>query len=264
MMVSFASFLVLQLTISLLASAHSVAISKPKFKVLIAGGGPCGLLAAHCLLSRGDKFKVDIHESREDPRATIAGPRAYSLGLNIRGQSAVKYFDQPSRSPGLWESIFCRGVESESFFLHIGSMKIPIRKPRKQQGSTDASTTAVPTLLIPRNKLCEGMLESLESTYSSTGRLNVYFNSRLTTVNLDKGIAEFEVSKNAESGAPTIVQEESYDLIIGADGVQSVLRSTLEQQAKNIDTADVEDSSLTPFRSESVVLPGQYKVNQKL
>ena len=58
-------------------------------QALIAGGGPAGLLTAIALLSRG--YKVALHESREDPKNTPLGPRAFSLGLNIRGTHHRKF-----------------------------------------------------------------------------------------------------------------------------------------------------------------------------
>jgi len=43
-------------------------------------------------------YNVSLHEARENPKSTPLGPRAFSLGLNIRGQKALNYFE--SRSPG--------------------------------------------------------------------------------------------------------------------------------------------------------------------
>ena len=99
------SILVLLLALSLcvLSDAASPVALK---KVLIAGAGPSGLLTAHMLLGRTDAegnplYSVDIHEAGASPATQLPGPRTYSLGLNIRGQTAVKYFDRKEKSEGM-------------------------------------------------------------------------------------------------------------------------------------------------------------------
>ena len=260
----FGSLTVLGIVISSNYSGVSASTLKStgRTKVLIAGGGPAGLLAAHCLLSRGDKYDVEIVESREDPRQTQAGPRSYSLGLNIRGQAAVNHFDVAGKSPGLWGSLKALGVESDSFFLHIGSKKIQLRKPKAKDEKVVPTVDEVPpTLLIPRNKLCMGMLENLESKYSGSGRLTVTFNSRLLSVDLENQTADFDEIRHLVEGS--IQVKKPYDLIIGADGVQSELRNAMKIEGEQPTvgagvTANMVDSK--PFKCEEVVLPGSYKV----
>ena len=246
------------LHVLLFVSSSSAAIVKAPKKVLIAGAGPSGLLAAHCLLSRqGQQYDVEIIESREDPRATEAGPRAYSLGLNVRGQGAIKYFDKEGRSPGLLKSIATRGVESDSFFLHIGKTKIGIRKPspKNEKGKETTPSTIPflapppPTLLVPRNKLTEGMLENLETLHGGpSSHLKVSFNTKLVNVDLVNGKATVE-SGNTETSSGIITETKSYDLIIGADGVQSILRDAIQEKEQS-----------RGFKSEEVVLPSKYKI----
>jgi cation diffusion facilitator CzcD-associated flavoprotein CzcO len=44
-------------------------------RVVIIGAGPSGLLLAHYLLEKGNgRFRVSIHEAREDPRWTMKRP----------------------------------------------------------------------------------------------------------------------------------------------------------------------------------------------
>ena len=245
------------------ASAAVTTIPKvSRTKVLIAGGGPAGLLAAHCLLSRNDKYDVEIVESREDPRQTQAGPRSYSLGLNIRGQAAISHFDIAKRSSGLWRTLKSFGVESDSFFLHIGSKKIQLRKPViKDPESAQEPDPVPPTLLIPRNKLCVGMLENLESLYTRHGRFSITFNSRLLSVDLENKVAEFDETRFLVKDKMKVSRH--YDLIIGADGVQSELRNAMKFEGEQPTVGAGVDSSLVnskPFKCEEVVLPGSYKV----
>ena len=247
---------VLSLLVLLLHSASNVAATTP-VRVLIAGGGPCGLLTAHALLSRNDqRYEVDIVEAREDPRFTVPGPRAYSLGLNVRGQSALRYFDAPTRSPGLLTAVASRAVPSDTFYLHIGTTKIGIRKPDKNVGKEAAAAAVLapppPTLMVPRNLLVEGMLESLETRHGGS-RLRVAFNTRVADVDLATGEATLAP---ASSSGGAEGERRRYDLIVGADGVQSALRDALQAQAQ----AQAADPSPAAFKSEEVVLPSKYKI----
>lgn len=198
-------------------------------KTLIVGGGPGGLLCSHSLLSRyknGFTYDCQIVESRSDPRSESAGPRSYSLGLNIRGQSAIKYFDKPGKSFGLFHQLQREGVYSESFFLHIGKLKVAIRKPQKNGPP--------PTLMIPRNRLVAAMIQSAEQLFGE--RFKIRYDTSVNSINLK--------TKTATLSDGTTIQ---YDLLIGTDGIYSEVRKAM--------TKEVED-----FKSEEVVLRGQYKV----
>lgn len=233
--------------LELLAFTSSVAavVLKPPIRVLIAGGGPCGLLAAHCLLSRPNKaYEVDVVESREDPSTTVPGPRAYSLGLNVRGQGALSYFDQEGRSPGLLEAVSSQAVASDSFFLHLGSLKVAIRKPSPQEEEkAEFFKPPPPTLMVPRSRLCDGLSSTLLKIHGGGGRLSINYNRKVESLNLQTGEAVF-VDPSSESSKKSSKQ---YDVIIGTDGVQSAVRKAMQQ-------------GVPDFKSEEVVLPGRYKI----
>lgn len=213
-------------------------LSAERCKVVIAGAGPAGLLTAQALLSRNEKYSVLLIESKSDPRYAPIGPRAYSLGLNIRGQSAFKYFEEKQRGAGMWDLISKEGVKSDSFFLHIGAQKFQIRKPAIQ-GSSDGPLDPPPTLLIQRNRLCTAMLTSLEKEHSLGGRLRIQFDKQLTDVSFATRQAILDDGEILD-----------YDLLIGADGVQSCVRQAMLR----------EPETERPFEAEEVVLPGQFKV----
>ena len=187
------------------------------------------------LLSRG--YKVSVYESREHPSNTTVGARAFSLGLNIRGQKALKYFQ--TRAPGLWEDIKRNGLGIDAFHIHIGSKELKIRKP-KFPNTYDAvvtwEDTPPPTLMIPRNKLCESMLGNLEKHHKKSGNFRIKFSSKLDSVDLEHKVCRFECGESA-----------SYDLLVGADGVQSAVRKAMVKG---------DDSMI----SEEVILPGKYVV----
>lgn len=198
---------------------------------------------------------MSIFESKEDPRVTQNGPRAYSLGLNIRGQTAIKYFDKPSRSYGLWNEIFSRGVESDSFFVHVGTRKFQIRKPSEISGESKQSNNAdfvPPTLLIPRNKLSDAMVTVLEKLYVPTGRLSLNFGTKVDEIDFENRVVLI-------NGTP-----HPYDILIGADGVQSTVRnSLLKHTSRDESTKDARSSADGELVVDEAVLPGFFKVMQQ-
>ena len=96
---------------------------------------------------------------------------------------------------------------------------------------------SVPTLLIARNDLCAALLEDLETRHgkSGSGRLSIKFGDTLQEIDLKQ-----RTCKTAQG------REIAYDDLIGADGVNSLVRVAL--------------NTAPDFRSESVDLPGQFKV----
>lgn len=124
-------------------------------KVCIVGGGPAGLLTAIALKKRAldEKFprkitSIHVLDNLDDPRISNFGQRSYSLGLNIRGQTAIKSIDE-----GLWKRIEEQGIYCDNFVLHIQGFSLPLR----QSSGTDLVNPKgkiPPSLLIPRNVLC--------------------------------------------------------------------------------------------------------------
>ncbi len=59
-------------------------------KVVIVGAGPSGVLLAHYLLRRGDKYQIDIYDRRSDPQiVSFSKYRTFSLALCERGLSTA-------------------------------------------------------------------------------------------------------------------------------------------------------------------------------
>jgi kynurenine 3-monooxygenase len=179
-------------------------------KVAIVGAGPSGLLLAHKLLqSNIPVANIDVFESRSDPRDVQKqqGSRAYALGLGIRGRSAIRTVDED-----LWTAVKKRGFECERFRLHL-SQKLNFKLRDKAEG-------VEPSVLIYQTDLCSALLDELElrsKSDSSQCNVKVHYETIINQVDLSNAILE----TNGQKKGP-------YDLIVGCDGANSIVRGALE------------------------------------
>ena len=217
---------------------RSDASPPPSLDVAVVGGGPSGLLFSHLLLQQ-DNTKVTLIESRSDPRAEDVEGRAYALGIGIRGRSAIRQVDED-----LWRAVKSRGYESERFQLHIGGLVIPLRSESDGKTSTD-NTAIEPSVLTYQTDLCGALLDELERRYEGTGRFDVCFDTKIDSCDLEKMtlIADPSTSDAIERKIPS----QGYDLIVGSDGVNSVVRQAMQK-------------SHPGFQSDKNLLPGEFKV----
>jgi kynurenine 3-monooxygenase len=169
-------------------------------KVVIVGAGPSGLLLAHYLLRRDDKYQIDIYERRSDPRiVSFSTSRTFPISLNERGINALSKID------GLGEAVKAISLPVMGGVFH------------QKNGKTRFSPKNKPLITLDRTKLAIVMLETLTQRYDSSC-LKINFNYQTTQANFaDKKIR----LKNLETEVDFTV---NYDLLIGADGAKSVVR----------------------------------------
>ena len=177
-------------------------------QIVIIGAGPAGLLLAHYLLARSNKYRVSIYDKRSDPRDSGRSKRAFVIGLTQRGQQALKAID------GLWPVVRKQGVE-------IRKTAVYSKKLAKWQSFQRNDDPDIFSLLINRNNLCIALLDELEKRASSN--LNLVFNALCIDVNLKAHKVKLAVDGNS-------FIEQSYNLLVGADGVRSSVRGALMEQ----------------------------------
>jgi len=226
--------------------SSSLSTQLEALNVAVVGGGPSGLLLAHLLLKqeegkggRDNDITVTLLEGREDPRQSMTEQRAYALGVGIRGRTAIQQVDEQ-----LWEAVKRRGFESQRFQLHIGGFVIPLRSEKDGQKNTGKNGPTSPqqqqpSLIIYQSELCAGLADELERRHGNTGRLRMKYGTRVKSCDLNDMIITTKAIGNSNT--------ERYDLIIGCDGVNSVVRTAMEQ-------------SFSAFESTKTKLPGEFKV----
>ncbi len=172
-------------------------------KVVIVGAEPSGLLLAHYLLARDEKYQIEIYERRSDPRTVSSSKsRTFPIALTDRGMSAL------NQIPNLKDAVTAISVEMLGSVVHNSKGKQRVIPRKKSFMSLD------------RTELTKVLLNTLEQKFDHT-RLNFHFQHSCTQVDLSTKQASFSCSDS--TGTESKV---AYDLIVGADGARSVVRKS--------------------------------------
>eukprot|EP01031_Cornospumella_fuschlensis_P025593 gene25593-30906_t len=229
--------LIAAFTVTLLLNASAVS----KVKVVIAGGGPTGLLSAYTLLHRkNEKYEVHIYDANMRPRDIPAGSRSYSLGLNMRGQGALKQIAEKYDDPALFPAIEKEGVYCDSFFIYLPGNRFAIRQANTSAILSPDNKKVPPTLLLPRNRLSGALLDRIEQRFPESSYFRPHFQQKVVSANFDR--KEVTLSDGSKT---------NYDLLIGADGLQSAVRDAMLLNS-------IHDERR--FEAEVTNLGGNYKV----
>ena len=176
-------------------------------KVVIVGAGPSGLLLAHYLLRKGDRYQVEIYERLGDPtEVALSNSRTIPYSLNERGFRALRPID------GLEDAVKAGCVENCMTAFHTVDGKTQL-VPRKQ-----------PIFHTNRISLVTTLLSSLVAMAEGGDRLKLHFNCKCIGVDFDRQTILFEsVSPEAKAELEPLLV--TYDRLVGADGARSSVRS---------------------------------------
>lgn len=222
--------------------------SKTK-KVIICGGGPGGVLAALCLLGRntpGDatpKYHVTLIDDRQNygtiSREDLSKHRSWMIGLANHGIGAIRSI------PDLWdEYVEGIGVSVERVSIHLGAKEIKMENEEGVEG-----------YIVDRNYIVWALTNSLMDRYGdSTESFTALYNTKCLFV--DGGNKQIYVRNTEDTDSEEYLD---YDILIGADGIRSVVRSAMLQHEKHMECS-VSDI-FNRFKSVHVKRPDEYHPN---
>lgn len=181
--------------------------------VVIVGAGLVGSLLACYLGRRG--YRVDVYERRPDPRAaTPERGRSINLALSERGIDALRRID-------LTDTVMAPALPMHGRMMHSASGATTFQ--HYSAGGDRAINS------ISRGALNSTLLDAAEKT---TG-VSLTFDSRLAAFDLASNTLTFELDNTTFDTMP--------DVVVGADGAGSVLRSLLEKSGRIAVDTDVID-----------------------
>ena len=171
-------------------------------KVTIAGAGLVGSLEAIYLAKRG--FQVEVYERRSDMRKVeLSAGRSINLALSARG----------------WNALKAVGVDQD-----VEKMAIPMYK--RVMHAVDGSLTdqqygqdGEAIYSVSRG----GLNQLLMNLAGEQENVNMHFNYKCVDVDLKSASATFEHNDGNQKNVDA-------DMIIGADGAYSVIRSKMIKQ----------------------------------
>ena len=225
-----------------LVSAVSAAVSPVARTAAVVGAGPAGVCTAIMLARRGWSSITVYDELTPPPSADDpmwgAGERSYQLGINGRGQRAL-------RSLGCMERVSRYAASANGRLSFDAATGAPVEQRLKPPGTPGAEKTYV-TRVLQRDRLQACLLEEAAASYA--GQIRVVHGTACEGLDLS---GERPALLMRESGEAA--RREPVDLVVGADGVRSAVRSALEA-APGSRTRTVRFADLNERRFKTVPL----------
>ncbi len=175
-------------------------------KVAIIGAGPSGVLLAHYLLRRRDRYQVDLYDRLSDPRfIEFSNARTYPIVLNERGIGALGQIE------GIEAAVRANSLEMRGGIFH------------QSNGKTRVTSRKKAMLTLDRTNLVITLLQKLTQKYDNS-RLNLHFNHSCTKVDFVAQTITFQSTAQSSERKDTNLTA-NYDLLVGADGARSAVRT---------------------------------------
>jgi kynurenine 3-monooxygenase len=190
-----------------MSDKNDVALAEQaKNVVLVSGAGLVGCLTAIYMAKRG--YQVQVYEGRPDTRKLKEGQgRSINLALSNRAFRALGYVD-----PNIIDQVHNIGMKMYGRYIHLKNGKCTFQP----YGREDQYI-----LSVSRRFLNEYLLTRAEEMPN----VKVHFSEKVSGMNLS--LTDGTVKVQTRAGA-----EIRCRLVIGADGVHSVVRQTMQEYGK--------------------------------
>lgn len=190
-------------------------------KIVVSGAGPAGILCTALLLARNEEedatiiYDVTLVDGRQDFGALSKEElsksfRSWMLGLANHGMDSIREI------PDLYNNyVKGEGVELEELNLYLGSKKIT------QGVSDDIDTSGIDAFIVDRNFIVAALARYVRDSHTSNKYYTAMYDTTCQYVDYEnKQVLVRNVQTKKEEYIP-------YDLLIGCDGVRSVVREAL-------------------------------------
>lgn len=227
-------------------------------RVAIVGGGPAGLSSAIALAKFNPNFDITVYDRLSPPPSSDSiewenSERSYTIGLNGRGQNALKNLGLMKR------------IDDVSVVVY-GRLDWSPGTPSDEPNESIFTDKSYDTKVLQRDRIVSCILEEIDEKYSD--QIKIKHNIRCTGIDWDNTDTINEKATlsflDADSGSSnnnddnvkvgvTSVQD-TFDLVLGCDGAASAIRDKLEE-LDILKVKKYEDTNVRVYKTLPIRIP---------
>mmetsp|Transcript_49668 Transcript_49668/g.118292 ORF Transcript_49668/g.118292 Transcript_49668/m.118292 type:complete len:896 (+) Transcript_49668:63-2750(+) len=184
--------------------------SKDPKRIVIVGAGPAGVLAAHLFLNRGGFHVTLVERGINYADEDLVVKRSWMIGLAKQGLTAMK------QVPGLYEAVIASGIPLKEVYAHVAKRSIKVASEETLKKGKDVDEVQ-DGYCVDRNWIVAAQVKHLMKEHGKNRNLVTKFRTPVLSVEA----ADKQLRVKTEG---RYEERLSYDLLLGCDGIRSVVR----------------------------------------